>query len=238
MNTAVRRKLDMAARVREFVRAHAATEPGYTPVVTRLDELLTRAEAILGRQRQGSVAAHGAIAQRGELRRTIHAQLVHYLVAVGSVAAKGQADLAARFKLPRTNGNNKAYATAVKAILAAGEEQRDLLVKAGLAPTLFDELGRMVTDFESATEAAHTARRDHIGARVDLEVISTELIEQVKLLDGITRYRFGGDVEMMAEWKAAKQLLGQPRPVDAPPAPEPSPAPQPTPAPSDVQKAA
>src|SRR5690349_19460775 len=82
MNTAVRRKLDMAARVREFVRAHAATEPGYTPVVTRLDELLGQAEAILARQHQGIVAARGATAQRGDLRRTIHSQLVHYLVAV------------------------------------------------------------------------------------------------------------------------------------------------------------
>jgi hypothetical protein len=41
-------------------------------------------------------------------------------------------------------------------------------------------------------------------------VITAELTEQVKLLDGITRYRFGKDVEMMAEWRAAKQMLGQP----------------------------
>ena len=80
----------------------------------------------------------------------------------------------------------------------------------------------MVADFEAATEAAHTARRDHIGARVDLEVIANELTEQVKLLDGITRYRFGKDVEMMAEWKAAKQLLGQARNGEVPSAPQPT----------------
>jgi len=232
MNGEVRRKLDMAARVREFVRAHAATEPGFTPVVTRLDELLTRAEAILERQRQGSIAARGANAQRGELRRRIHARLVHYLVAVGSVAAKDQADVAQYFRLPRTNGSSKAYVTAVKTLLAAGEGQRDLLVQAGLAPTLFEELGKMVADFEAATEAAHTARRDHIGARVDLDVITAQLKEQVKLLDGITRYRFGDDVEMMAEWNAAKQMLRQPGAPGAPVAPEPT-----TPV-SEVEKAA
>jgi hypothetical protein len=234
MNTEVGRKLDMAARVREFVRAHAATEPGYTPVVTRLDALLAQAEAILARQHQGNVAARGANAQRNELRRTIHAQLVHYLVAVGSVAVKGQADLAARFKLPPTNAPNLAYATAVKALLAAGEAERDLLVKAGLAPTLLEELGKMVADFEAASEAAHTARRDHIGARIDLAVIANLLAEQVKLLDGITRYRFGNDVEMMAEWKAAKQLLGEHRTVDVPP----TPTPQPTTPAGEVKNAA
>ena len=234
MNGEVRRKLDRAARVREFVRAHAATEPGFTPVVTRLDELLTRAEAILERQRQGSVAARGANVQRGELRRTLHARLVHYLVAVGSIATKGQADVAEHFKLPSTNSSAKAFVTAVKALLAVGEGQKDLLVKAGLAPTLLEELTKMVDDFEAVSEAARTARRDHIGARVDLDVITAELKEQVRLLDGITRYRFGGDPEMMAEWNAAKQMLRVPVPglVGAPVTPAP------TPPAGEVEKAA
>jgi len=210
VNGIVRRKLDRAARVREFVRAHAATEPGFAPVITRLDELLTRAEVILERQRQGSVAARGANAQRGELRRTLHARLVHYVVAVGSIATKGQADVAEHFKLPRTNGSAKAFVTAVRTMLTVGEGQKDLLVKAGLAPTALEELTKMVDDFEAMSETARTARRDHIGARVDLEVITAELKEQVRLLDGITRYRFGGDAEMMAEWNAAKQMLRVP----------------------------
>jgi hypothetical protein len=32
----------------------------------------------------------------------------------------------------------------------------------------------------------------------------------VKVLDGITRYRFGMNPEMMAEWKAVRQVLGVP----------------------------
>ena len=234
MNTKVRRKLEMAARVREFTRAHAGTEPGYAPVLTRFEELLTRAEAIVARQHQGRVAASGARARRVELRQMLHSQLVRYLVAVGSVAGKDQAELAVRFRLPATHGTNTAFLTAVKALLAAGEGQRELLVQAGMAPALLEDLGRMVTDFEAASEAQRTGRRDHIGARVELEVITTELMEQVKVLDGVTRYRFGNDPEMMAEWKAARQILGQPRNEEAPAAPQP---PKPT-VPGDVQQAA
>jgi hypothetical protein len=223
MNTDARRKLDMAARVREFARAHAATEPGYAPVVTRFDELLAKAEAILARQHQGRVAARGARAHRRELRRTLHVQLVHYLVAVASLAAKDQAEVAAKFRLPATNTTNTAFLTAVKALLAAGQAQSDLLLKAGMAPTLLEELAKMVADFETASEAARTARRDHIGARIDLDLITAELVEQVKFLDGITRYRFGKDPEVMAEWKAARQLLGQRRTQDAPVTPQPTP---------------
>jgi len=159
---------------------------------------------------------------------------VHYLVAVGSIATKGQADVAEHFKLPSTNSSAKAFVTAVKALLAVGEGQKDVLVKAGLAPTLLEELTKMVDDFEAASEAARTARRDHIGARVDLDVITAELKEQVRLLDGITRYRFGGDAEMMAEWNAAKQMLRVPVPglVGAPVTPAP------TPPAGEVEKAA
>ena len=88
----------------------------------------------------------------------------------------------------------------------------------------------MVAEFETVSEAARTARRDHIGARTDLEVIAAELMGQVNVLDGVTRYRFGDDPEVMAEWKAAKQVLGVPRSGTeaTPPAPQPG----------DVQQAA
>ena len=62
-----------------------------------------------------------------------------------------------------------------------------------MAPTLLEELTKMVADFEAASEAARTGRRDHIGARVELEVISAELVEQVKLTTGD-----GGAVEVVA----------------------------------------
>lgn len=211
----------MAARVREFTRAHAATEPGYVPVLTHFEELLTRADGIVARQHQGRVAAKGARARRKELRRMLHFQLVRYLVAVGSVASKEQAEMAARFRLPDNGATNTVFLTSVKALLAAAESQRELLVTAGMAPVLLEDLGRMVTDFETVSEAARTARRDHIGARADLEVITTELVEQVKVLDGLTRYRFGNDPEVMAEWKAARQVLGQPRNGVKPPATQP-----------------
>lgn len=221
MNTEVRRKLEMAARVREFTRAHVATKPGYAPVLTRFEEMLTRAEGIAARQHQGRVAARGARARRKELRRMLHSQLVHYLVAVGSVASKDQAEMAARFKLPDSNATNSDFLTSVKALLAAAERQRELLVNAGMEPALLEDLVQMVSDFEAVSEAARTARRDHIGARADLEVITTELSKQVKVIDGITRYRFGDDPEVMAEWKAAKLVLGQPRNGLTPPAMQP-----------------
>jgi hypothetical protein len=237
MNSEVRRKLDMGARVREFASAHAPAEPGYAPFITRLDELLTRADQIMSRQHQGRVGARAARSKRRELRGVLHAQLVHCLVAVGAVATKLQGDLAARFRLPSTNLTNTAFVTAVKALIAAGEGQKDLLVKGGMSPTLLDELKQAVADFVAENEAARTARRDHIEARTELDLITVQLAEQIKVLDGMTRYRFGSDPEVMAGWQAARHLLGVPRNVDAPLV-TPTPAPQPTTPVGEVKHAA
>jgi hypothetical protein len=224
----------MAKRVREFTRAHAVSEPGYGPALTRLEELLTNADSIASRQHEGRVGARVARARREELRQMLHGQLVHYLVAVGVAAARGKSELAEQFKLPSTNATNTVFLTAVKALLAAGGEQRELLVQEGMVASLLEDLNRMVAEFESAIEAQSTARRDHIGARADLEGITAELVEQVNVLDGVTRYRFGKDPEVMAEWRAARRVLGLPQDAGTPPTAEPGDVKQA----ADVQQAA
>ena len=93
--------------------------------------------------------------------------------------------------------------------MAVAEAEKELLVQLGMMPTLLDDLHGMVAKFEAALEAIRTGRRDHIGARTDLGVITAELLGQVKVLDGITRYRFGDDPEVMAEWKAVRRVPGQ-----------------------------
>jgi hypothetical protein len=210
MNTVVRRKLEMVARVREFCRVHSATEPGYAPVLAKLEESLARAQVIVAREHEGRTAARGARAHREELRRVVHFQLLRYLVAVGSAAAKDRAELAERFKLPSTNASNASFLTSVKALLATAEGQKELLVKEGMKESVLADLTRMISDMEVALETMRTGRRDHMGARADLEATTNDLLGQVKVLDGITGYRFGVDPEMIAEWNAVRHIPGQP----------------------------
>lgn len=222
MNSEVRRKLDMVDRVRGFISARTAIEPAYGPALARLEELVTRAGAILARQHDGRAVARTARTHRVELRRRLQLELGRYLVAVGSVAARGQTEMAGLFTLPSPNATNAAFLVAVKSLLVAGQLQHDLLVKAGMSATLLDDLAKMVSDFETTSVAARDARRDHMEARIELDSITTELTEQVNLLDGITRYRFGFDSDVMSEWKVARVLLGQPRNGAVAPVPQPA----------------
>jgi hypothetical protein len=38
--------------------------------------------------------------------------------------------------------------------------------------------------------------------------VATEIAEQVRLLDGLVRYRFGENAELMGSWASARNVLG------------------------------
>src|ERR1044071_730485 len=100
----------------------------------------------------------GASAQREELRRVLHFQLIRYLVSVGSLATRDRAELAERFKLPNSNVSNSTFLTSVKALVVAAEAEKELLVQMGMMPTLLEDLAGMVAKFETAVEAIRIRR--------------------------------------------------------------------------------
>ena len=59
MNAQLRRRLEMAGRVREFLRAHKTDGVGEGLGLAKLEELLTRAEVLASQQRSGVVARRG-----------------------------------------------------------------------------------------------------------------------------------------------------------------------------------
>jgi hypothetical protein len=206
MNKQIRRKLEMAERVHEFSRAHPSDEPGYVTLVARLEERLAHAQAVAGRQLTGLAAARGARVRREGLRKVLHSQLLRYLVAVGNVAARSHPGLEARFKLPPHKGSNQDFLTSVKVLLAAAESERELLVSEGMSTRLLEDVRRMVDEFEAVSESVRTGRRNHIGASAELDVIADQVLNQVRVLDGFNRYRFGKEPELLVAWNAVRHV--------------------------------
>jgi len=62
--------------------------------------------------------------------------------------------------------------------------------------------------FEKTLEATRAGRREHVGVSGDLRAAASEITEQVRLLDGLVRYRFGDDAELMTAWASARNVLG------------------------------
>ena len=58
----------------------------------------------------------------------------------------------------------------------------------------------------------------YVGASADLDSVVSEISQQVRLLDGLVRYRFGGNAELMGAWASARNVAGPFRSHGAPPA--------------------
>jgi hypothetical protein len=188
-----------------------------TAGLARLEDLLTRAEVLAGQQLAGLIVERAATAHRERVRHALHRQLLHFLAGVGAVAGKENAELAAQFQLSHAPVPDQALLTMARGMLEHATAERVVLQSRGMSETLLDDIAAAVAEFEKTLEATREGRRDHVGASTDLDAIVSEIGDQVRLLDGLVRYRFGNNVELMGAWASARNVAG---PFKSTPKPE------------------
>ena len=208
MNAQLRRRLAMAARARDFLRAHQLEGVDQNLAVAKLEELLERAENLATQQRTGVAAERAATKQRQAVRRVLQPKILGYLSVVGAVAATHNHDLAEQFRMPPADATHQGLLTMSRAILERATAEKELLVKLGMSEQVLDELATALGEYEQTLEATSAGRRAHVGARADLQTVGTEISEQVRLLDKLVRYRFGDNSELMTAWKSARNVAG------------------------------
>jgi hypothetical protein len=203
-------------RVRDFLRAHITEGDAEAGALARLEELVTRVETLAGQQLSGLIASRAATAQRERVRSALQTTLLRHLAGVGAVAAKENVELGAQFRLPHLPVPDQDLVTMARGMLKHATAQRAVLLSRGMSETLLDDISAAVLELEHTLEATRTGRRDHVGASTDLEAIISEIGEQVRLLDGLVRYRFGDNAELMGAWASAHNVVGPFRSTPAP----------------------
>jgi hypothetical protein len=218
MRVIVRLKLEMGARVRDFLRAHPLEGSGFAAAVAWFDALLARATGHSSLQQEGHATSRGATRRRAELRDLIREGVLRHIVGVARVAAKERPELAALFQLPRQKAPHLDFVTIVGRMLAEAEANKDFLVGKGMGENAVEDLRKALTELVAVDTDSHSARAKHVGARADLDAVAADIMDQVKLLDGTVRYRFRNDPELLAAWKSARNVPGPSarRPDDVP----------------------
>jgi hypothetical protein len=206
MNQRIRRKLDMAARVRDFVRAHPAdNSPGYAAAAERLDDRVLRAELLAQRYVSGRTTVTGAVETRIRLRRAIAGSL-SLLAGLGHRAAETDAELARSLSRATAQLSNPEFLTAARVTLGVVSAHRELLQGLGLPDQLVAELGDMLDRFEVALNDKHNGQSTHVGARAELEVVTAEIMSLVRQLDALNQFRFRNDAEALGAWRSARNV--------------------------------
>jgi hypothetical protein len=219
MNYSIRRKLDMAGRVRDFCRTHPAQNEGYTTAVARLEELVTRAEALAQQQVSGRLTVSGAAVNTRQLRRDIR-DTIALLAGLARAAAREEADLSVVIERVPIGASHQVFLTQARVAEANATANRDLLIRYGMPDTLLEEFKAQLDEFEQAINEKHAGRASHVGARAELFAVCSEIMRGVGQVDAINRYRFRKDAEALAGWKSARDVAWPAPPEKEPPAGE------------------
>jgi hypothetical protein len=211
MEAKSRRKLEMGTRALDFSRAHPDASPGYTAAVTRLEERLARGEQLASQQREGLLEVRAATARKLELRRAMRQAHLSHLAQVAKVAAREVPELAQKLVLRPGPTTYLAFRTAARGMAAEAQNQKEVLVKHGLVETVLDNLVQALDQFDAAVEQGAGGRQAHVGASAELKAVADEVVQIVNVMDGLNRYRFMNDAELLAAWESASNVLAPPR---------------------------
>ena len=97
MDTITRYKLDMADRLRSFLRANPLEGEGDRVAIATFEGLVARAEQLVRQHEANRIARLRATIHRGEFRQELETTLLGYLVAVASTATRDIPDLTEEF---------------------------------------------------------------------------------------------------------------------------------------------
>jgi hypothetical protein len=220
MNAHSRRRIEMGTRALDFSRAHPDPSPGYTAAVTRLEERLARAEQVADQQREGILTVRASTARKRQLRKVMTSAHLAHLAQVARVAARQVPELEQKLVLRPEARSYLAFRTAARGMAAEAQNQKEVLVKHGLAETVLANLMEALDQFDAAVESGAAGRQAHVGASAELDAVADEVAQIVRVMAGLNRYRFMTQPELLAAWDSASNVVSPARkqePETAPP---------------------
>ncbi len=220
MDAKSRRKIQMGQSALQFSRSHPDTSAGYLAALAWLADRLARADQVAAQQMDGLSDVRGAAERKSELRRVLKNAHLAHVAQVGKVAAREVPEFAQKLVFRPGTQTHLAFRTAARAMAAEAQTHKEVLIKHGLSETVLDNLVQALDQFDAAVEQGLEGRRAHVGASAELRSLANEIVQVVRVMDGLNRYRFNSDAELLAAWESASNVAGPPKPgAPAKPAP-------------------
>ncbi len=233
MNAKVRRRLEMGRSALHFNRAHPYESPGFVAAMAKLEGMMSEGETLGQKEGEAVRQVRASTVRKIDLKREMKRTQLAHVVKVAKVASRDVPELAQRIRLPRGITTHLAFETAARSIVAEVQANKELLVKHGLVEEVLESLVAMLDQFSAALQKGTEGRRAHVGASAELNVIASEIVQVVNAMDGVNRFRFEGDAELLAAWESASSVQATPKPAAVKPT-----AQEPLPPGGDVRPAA
>jgi hypothetical protein len=213
MDAKSRRKIEMGQNALAFCLSRPDPGAGYNAAVGRLQGSITRGKEVAARQEEGKRVSAAVVQRKKQLRQTLRRTHLHHVIRVARVAADELPDQAVTYVLGPGSYTQLGFSTVARGIASDAQAHRDVLIRHGLGEEVLDNLTQALDQFDATLEQGLEARRRHVGASAELRAIADEIVQVVRALDGLIRYRFAGDPEALAAWDSASNIPGPFRPA-------------------------
>jgi hypothetical protein len=201
----------MGQRVLEFSRRNPDQSAGYIAASARLQERLTRADELARQQVDGLAEIKVATGRKRELRRFIMQAHLDHLVSVAELASVEEPELVQKFRFPPDATTYLSFRAAASSMTAEAESRKELLMKHGLSEDVLNGLKTSLDQFETALEQGAAGRLARVGATAELVTVADEVVQIVKVMNGLIRIRFANQPELLAAWVSATNVAATPK---------------------------
>jgi hypothetical protein len=208
MNGLINSRLNMGRRALEFSEANPVESPGYNTTVQQLKTQLARADQLGKEQARGLALVHSTTEGKERVKRELRRSHLVHIAGVVEHAADEVPELARQFDLPRIPVRGQAFKAAVTEMVEEAERQKELLIKHGLVEDVLVNARKALDELNQLFEQSAEARRVHIGASAELQAVTDEIVQLVKILGGFNTFRFRDQPELLAAWTAASNVIG------------------------------
>jgi len=205
MTDEIRRKLDMARRVRQFLAAPPSAPPLMPVLVDRFLGELDRAEQFRRLVWRAEGRRLAALDRRAAAARALN-QFLGWLVRGARFAARETGPAALRLSRPRRVGAHADYLNQVQVLLQAVEAHPAELERTGVSSALVPEVWRQYQEYRDALAERDRSVLDRVGATAGLSAAVAGIMESVEQLDGVLAYAYRHDPGVAAAWRSARRI--------------------------------
>ncbi|MHB1330291.1 MAG: hypothetical protein ACYC2K_18995, partial [Gemmatimonadales bacterium] len=178
MRSELRIKVDMAVRVRDFLRANPFESANGIAVTAQFEERVARALDLVAGVDRGETLRTAAVQHKHAVRTRLRREVLRHVERIGAAAAKELPELRSQVRMPR-QPSDREFRAAAGNIAAVVAEHRALLDRYGLIEKIPAELEQGLAEFDQVVTGIAAARMTHTGARLELAGLGSELIAMV-----------------------------------------------------------
>lgn len=199
MDRNLMKKLEMAARVQEFVRAHPFSDRNQAAVGRRLEQRLAEAHSLFLKL-HGQRVASSAEAQHRQALRAGLASVMRTVAKIGQLSLGDDARLASRFHTGWRASSNAAFVAEAGSLLEIANEHQDVLIRSGLLRSQLAAFTTGLAEYRKVMAAAPVIAREIDDTGRALRAAVADLDKIVRMLDVFHRALFADDADVLASW--------------------------------------